>query len=244
MNNYVKVIQADNIKAKEYYLKTVANKTEQQKFLENLLVQKNLFNPKSVIDVSCGGGSTCLHLSNVLDEDVTYKLVDLNPFAIEIAKKTTEGMNVSYEISSLFDLKMDYGKFDLVLCMQTLMVLDSPIKVINELISLCRPSGRIIISSLFNENHDVNITSIIEDLTRPSSHKMMKYEYHTYALSPIIQKIKDSVSEIRYHPFSIGIDIASEGRGIGTFTKKLANNKFLEISGGVLMNWGFLEIIK
>ena len=72
----------------------------------------------------------------------------------------------------------------------------------------------------------------------------MKYEYNTYAVGPIIKKFKESVKSINYYPFSIGLEIPSQGRGIGTYTHKLSNGKFIEISGGVLMNWGFLEVIK
>jgi ubiquinone/menaquinone biosynthesis C-methylase UbiE len=243
MNNYVKVIQADHAKVEEYYLKSVALKTEQQKFLESL-IKKNNCNPLTVIDVSCGGGGTCFHLSKLFDSKTQYTLIDLNPAAIEIAKNTTKDMNARCTVSDLFKQREKYGKFDLVLCMQTLMVLDNPFDVIEELLKLCSPSGKVIISSLFNENHDVNITSSIEDLTRPSSLNKLKYEYNTYAVGPIIKKFKESVKSINYYPFSIGLEIPSQGRGIGTYTHKLSNGKFIEISGGVLMNWGFLEIIK
>jgi len=243
MNNYIKTIQADHVKVKEYYLKSVALKTEQQKFLETLIKNNNC-KPLTVIDVSCGGGGTCFHLSKFLDSKTQYTLIDLNPDAIEIAKNTTKGMNAQCIVSDLFTQEEKYGKFDLVLCMQTLMVLDNPFDVIEEMLNLCSPSGRVIISSLFNENHDVNITSSIEDLSRPSSLNKLKYEYKTYAIGPIIQKFEEKVKGINYYPFSVDIEIPSQGRGIGTFTQKLSNGKYIEISGGVLMNWGFLEFIK
>jgi putative NIF3 family GTP cyclohydrolase 1 type 2 len=42
MSNYIKVIQEDHHKTEEYYLKSVKEKTEQQKFLE--LIIKKSFN--------------------------------------------------------------------------------------------------------------------------------------------------------------------------------------------------------
>jgi hypothetical protein len=45
-------------------------------------------------------------------------------------------------------------------------------------------------------------------------------------------------------PFEIQIDIARTGRGLGTFTLHLHDGRRLQVSAGMLMNWGILQIVK
>ena len=47
----------------------------------------------------------------------------------------------------------------------------------------------------------------------------------------------------KIHKFNTDIDFSYNGKGVGTFTKECKVNK-IQISGGMLMNWGILEIKK
>jgi len=45
-------------------------------------------------------------------------------------------------------------------------------------------------------------------------------------------------------PFDMPLDLERQGRGLGTFTVRLADGKRLQVSGGMFMNLGILELTK
>jgi hypothetical protein len=63
-------------------------------------------------------------------------------------------------------------------------------------------------------------------------------------MSSIRRWIGNSVSELAIHEFEIPIDLAPSGRGLGTYTAKLEDGHRLQLSAGMLLNWGILELKK
>jgi len=55
MSNYIDALKIDKEMSKNYYLSSLHKKTEQQKFLEELLAKSGV-QPKTVADIACGGG--------------------------------------------------------------------------------------------------------------------------------------------------------------------------------------------
>jgi len=58
MTNYKKAMEIDSQERDMYYNFSISKKTEQQKALEKILIEKN-FAPHSISDVACGGGGKC-----------------------------------------------------------------------------------------------------------------------------------------------------------------------------------------
>ena len=133
--------------------------------------------------------------------------------------------------------------FDYVFCWQTLSFLEEPQKALMELIRITKANGKIYLSSLFNLDHNVDLYTKVYDHTRESSKNGFAMTYNTFSAYTIEKWIKNKVEKFTIHKFIIDIDIFPPPLGIGTYTKKLENvNERLQISGGMLMNWGILEI--
>lgn len=142
-------------------------------------------------------------------------------------------------------MKLPSNYFHLVICLQTLSWLEKPKEALEELIRICKPDGFIVITSLFNLEHDVDLYSKIKDNTTEESDNNDNWLiYNTYSIQTIKKWLGGSVKQIDAYPFHINIDLTSKPKGIGTYTKKLDSNERIQISGGMLMNWGVLYIQK
>ncbi|SUX10719.1 biotin biosynthesis protein BioC [Campylobacter sputorum subsp. sputorum] len=194
-----------------------------------------------------GGGSLSYWLSkkNALSN---FTLVDYLEDAISISKEINRENSdrFSFYVGNIYDLKID-KKFDFVFCWQALMCLDRAEKALNELIDITKDGGFIYISSLFNVDFDVDIYSRCLDHTTPAGRENVYCNYNTYSLKTISNWLENKVSHFKVHKFDTNVDFDYKGRGLGTFCEKILKNKSvqrIQISGGMLMNWGILEIQK
>ncbi|HLA73882.1 MAG TPA: methyltransferase domain-containing protein [Steroidobacteraceae bacterium] len=242
MDDYTEALKVDKEASAKYYQSSLARKTEQQKMLERMLAPLALA-PANIADIACGGGGSTHHLASLYPK-ARYTLVDANEDAIAMAREATRGLDAQCTVGDINDLKLETGSFDLVICWQTLSWIDDPQQALRELVRICRPGARIYASSLFNVHHDVDVYSKIDDRTRPSSAQGLRYTYNTYSLASIRSWIGAAVSELRVHEFEIPIDLAPAGRGLGTFTARLDDGRRLQLSAGMLLNWGILELHK
>lgn len=243
-NDYVKSLSIDSQQSKKYFEKSVI-KTEQQKFLETLL--SDLFTDKQLIiaDIACGGGTLSYHLSEKFPNSQFY-LSDLSEEALGIAKQINadkKGFHFNQsDINTLPDFADD--DFDLVFCWQTLSWLDNAAPAVDQLIRIAKPGGKIYCSSLFNIDHDVDVYSKVVDHTRPSAEAGLSYNYSTFSAITVNKWMTKNhkVKSFRLHPFNPSVPFNYDGRGIGTNTVLTADNKYLQVSGGMLLNWAILEI--
>ena len=242
MEEYKQALKIDKEESERYYRSSLGTKTEQQKQLEALLRPLNL-EPKKIADIACGGGGTSYHLS-ALYPRASYTLVDMNEDAISLARESTRHIKATCVLGDVYDLGMEADTFDLVVCWQTLSWLSKPDVALRELVKICKPGGRVYASSLFNAHHDVDIYAMVKDHTRPSSEQGLSYEYNTYSVFSVRKWVADLVSDVRMHWCEIPIDLKHAGRGLGTYTAKLDDGKRLQISAGMLLNWGILELQK
>lgn len=244
-DEYLKVLQKDNKISEEYYKKSL-QKTEQQKFLEELLFTKERGERSTCLnigDIACGGGTLSYHLKP-LYQHANFHLLDYNQDALNIAKEINKERSFSFYNGSIYDMPFEDNKFDLVFCWQTLAWIDDQEKVLRELIRIARKGTRIYISSLFNIEHDVDIYCRIIDHTRESASYGLGVNYITLSKYTIERWLKGIVSSFEIHKFTPQVDFGYEGRGLGTFTKKLETGERIQISAGLLLNWGVLIIEK
>lgn len=240
-DNYINALQVAAAETEAYYRRSIA-KTEQQKMLEQLLTDRSL-SCSSIADISCGGGTLSYHLM-ALYPDARFLLSDLNPEALRIARDLNPGSQFTFASENIYDMQgLATDTFDLVCCWQTLSWLDQPERALDELIRITKPGGRIFASSLFNLNHDVDIYAQVTDHTRPNGELELPYAYNTYSARTTRKWLDGKVTNYELHPFVPNIDFTYEGRGIGTYTVQTLTER-LQISGGYLMNWAILEIVK
>lgn len=224
----------------ETYLRKSIEKTEQQKMLERLLLERGLA-PRRIADIACGAGTLTYHLRG-LYPGAEFHLVDAAESALRMAKEYN-GDAVRYDIGDVFKLALEDDAYDLVFCWQTLSWLDDAEVPLRELVRIARPGGRIFASSLFNVSHDVDIYARVFDRTLESGRRGDAYNYNTYSAHTVGKWLEGRCSRFEIHEFVPDIDFFHDGRGVGTRTVP-SRGKRLQVSGGMLMNWGILEIAK
>lgn len=237
--SYVKFLQINKDLAKQYYERSI-KKTYQQIFLENEVLPKLIppgFKPTTIADIACGGGTMTFHLSKIYPE-AKFILIDLNQDAIEIAKEINkENKNAVYLVEDFLNTTIPNNSVDIAISLQTLFTVSSPKKFLNKIIDIVKPKGYFIISSLFNIEHDVDIYCKIKDHTRKGNYK---WSYNTFSKLTMSRWLKNKVSFFDIIPFSMPVELPKESKGLGSYTLKLQNGELLTISGGMLLNWGFL----
>jgi ubiquinone/menaquinone biosynthesis C-methylase UbiE len=237
-DKYLDFLQKNQKKTEEYYKKSVT-KTEQQKYLEEILLKTKDIKPKMIADIACGGGTLTYHIRHMYP-DANYSLLDYNSIAIETAKELNgTDPKIEYKIDDLYKLPYNDNTFDLVFCWMTLSWIENPKKALNELIRIAKPKAKIYLSSLFNIDHDVDIYSKVFDYSRETPECF----YNTYSKHTVNNWISKKVTNFEIVEFNPDIDIIYNGKGIGTNTK-LCEGKKIQISAGMLLNWGILTITK
>ncbi|MBK9194060.1 MAG: class I SAM-dependent methyltransferase [Flavobacteriales bacterium] len=240
-NNYLNFLKANTAETLHYHTKSVV-KTEQQKALEALLVERGL-QPAHVADIACGGGALSYHLK-ALYPAAHFTLCDLDTGALELAHKLNGDTDFTYAVEDLNTLAgLPDDSFDLVCCWQTLLVTTDPHAAVHQPTEDHQAGRKDLASSLFNHQHDMDIRAELFDHTRPSTALGHSVHYNTYSLRTVARWLEGLKVEHHVHPFTPNIDIVHDGKGLGTFTVNSDRGR-LQISGGVLMNWGILEIVK
>jgi ubiquinone/menaquinone biosynthesis C-methylase UbiE len=240
--DYVEQLQRDAAAAERYYLSSVRTKTEQQKALEGLLCSLDA-SPVQVADIACGAGAVSFHLSELLP-NAHFFLADSNPQAVALARKLMDGRNARVVEQDLYALDVPDQTFDVTICWQTLSWIEDPARAARELVRITRAGGTILASALFNLDFDVDILAEVLDRTRGESGVPAAYRYKTYSRAAVAEWLDGVPCDLQIERFDMALDLARSGRGLGTYTERLADGRCLQISAGMLLNWGILKIVK
>jgi len=242
--DYIKAYQKDAEEVKEYYLKFLQNKSGQQQFLEKIIAQNKPAAHGQIADVACGAGTLSYHISKLFP-DAEFSLIDVNKSALELASNVLKDVKKKSIINgSIFDLSAYAEKFDIVFCWMTLLALDKPKEALDQLLLSCKKGGKIYASSLFNFKQDVDVYAHFIDHSRDSGKEGIFMQYNTFSLHTLDKWLAGKVSSYKVHEFNPETDFEYNGRGIGTYTVTTKEGNRLQISGGMLMSWGILEITK
>jgi len=241
--DYIKAYQKDTKEVNEYYLKYLHNKSGQQLLLEKV-ISADKPAAKQIADIACGAGTLSYHISKLYPE-AEFSLIDVNDSALAKAKEVLKDVkNVKFVNHSIFDLSPFKEQFDIVFCWMTLLALDKPKEALDQLLSACKKGGKIYASTLFNFHHDVDVYAHFTDHTRDSGKEGIFMQYNTFSMHTLDKWLKGKVQSYKVHEFNPDIDFEYDGKGIGTYTVTTKEGKRLQISGGMLMSWGILEITK
>ena len=226
----------------EKYYKKSFQKTEQQKFLESILLKNETnFADCKIADIACGGGSLSYHLNSMFQNSEFY-LADYNKNAVDLAKQNNEFPNFKFFEDDVYELKnFEKNFFDFVFCWQTLSWLDRPEDALNSLLSITKPGGKLYLSSLFNLDYDVDVYSKIKDYSNGTT--IIEANYNTYSYKSVSAWLEGKAKRFSILQFQTTIDFEYSGRGIGTYTINSERGK-LQFSAGMHLNWGVLVIEK
>lgn len=240
-DDYLASLSADRSLTTAFHTKGVV-KSEQQKALEKLIAGAGL-SPSRIADIACGGGTLAHHLAGIFPTAL-FTLCDMDHAALDLARELNGNSRFKYVHDDINTLAaIEDGSFDLVCCWQTLSWLNNPEAAVEQLVRITSPGGRIYASSLFNLQHDVDIRARVQDHTRQGAAATHWYEYNTFSERTVDVWLNGKVRSHALHPFSPGIDIVNSTKGLGTFTVPTPTGR-LQVSGGLLMNWAILEIVK
>ena len=238
-DDYVEQLKKNRGKTIEYYKKSI-KKTYQQIYLEKEILPKlipNNFNPQLIADIACGAGTLTLHMINIYP-DAQYMLLDLNNDAIELAKTLLKDKgNITFICEDFLETSIPENSCDLVFCMQTLSFVTDPERFIKKIVSITSKGGYFIISSLFNLEHDCDIYAKVKDHTLTGDGML---SYNTFCGKTIEDWIGNYVEFYTIEPFFMPEDLPKSQSGLGSYTVMTQDGYRLTISGGLLLNWGFL----
>jgi len=237
----LKTYKTDSKIADDYYLKYFINKSQMQLFLEEMLIPSQ--EKYCIADVACGAGSLSHHLKQIYPKSDFY-LFDLNEKAINLSKKMNPDANFHFFLQDMYSLEIADNFFDITFCWQTLSFVDHPQNAINELMRITKPGGIIIISSLFNIEHNVDIYTHAVDFEQKSSTKKGEYYFYNCFSLNTISKWVGKGKKMEFFKFAPKEVITCDSRGLGTYTVNLETGEKLQISGGILLNWYILKITK
>ncbi|MBK7666211.1 MAG: methyltransferase domain-containing protein [Sphingobacteriaceae bacterium] len=244
-DDYINAFKINNDNSKGYYQKFLNEKSEQQKYLEEILGEDDGSKFK-IADTACGSGTLTHHLLKKFP-NADFFLSDINEGALDLAKNNLDASrNIDYRKSSIFALDYKDNSFDRVFCWQTLLALDKPEEALYELIRICKPGGKIILSSLFNIKYDVDIYTSFIDHTLESSKENIYMQYNTISEFTLKKWLSGKTTSYKLFEFIPKADFKNSltnPRGTGSYTVNTSEKK-LQLTGGMLMNWAILEITK
>jgi len=196
------------------------------------------------LDVACGAGADILHLSKQLDGfrwtgiDIAGEV--LFPLSQSIFEKHNLKVTLAsgdfYNLTEMFKEK----SFDLVLSIQTLLIVPSYEEALDQLLAMTR--GWLFITSLFT---DFNVDAKVEvmDYSWPVG-RQGPYYYNVWGLPRFRSYCEErGCKEFLIQDFDIDIDLPPlETKGFGTYTQTLADGRRLQFTGPVYEPWKFVAI--
>jgi ubiquinone/menaquinone biosynthesis C-methylase UbiE len=100
------------------------------------------------IDVGTGPGIFPIFMTKALP-GIRFKGIDLSPIMVELAKRNAREKGISdrieFEVGSAYSLPVDDYSLDLVLCINTLHHLESPVEFFNEVARSLKEGGAFVI---------------------------------------------------------------------------------------------------
>jgi SAM-dependent methyltransferase len=217
-------------------------KSSQQRLLERLLGQDD-YQFERAADICCGGGALSYWLGAEYPR-VHFTLIDQSQPILSQAHALCEPVDHTAVLGDVYRLPIKDAAFDLVCCWQALSWLERPPDALLEMLRVTRAGGRIYLSALFNTEHDVDCYCRVFDWTRSATQEGHPLWYITFSLRTLTLWLDGRVQSIQHVPHQIDVDLRYDGRGLGTYTSRLADGSRLQQSAGMTLNWGVVRLVR
>jgi len=113
--------------------------------IEQLFPYLDLKGIQTVLEIGCGVGMLCDHLSQVYDMNVVG--IDVDPEQIKIAKKHySNNHKLSFSVKTATSLPFDNSTFDMILSFKVIHHISDWESVLNEVSRVLRPKGIFVFS--------------------------------------------------------------------------------------------------
>jgi SAM-dependent methyltransferase len=198
----------------------------------------------AALDIGCGGGANIFHLSRILTGyrwtgvdiagDVTF------PFAREqFATRGLEATLVPGDCRRLTQI-LPGQRFDLVLLIQTLLVTPDPVELLEQALGVTR--GWLFLTSLFTDFR-VDAQIAVTDYTWPPDRQGPLF-YNVFSLERFRKRCEErGCMRFLSQDFDIDLELEPpENKGMGTYTRALADGSRLQFSGPIYLPWKFVAV--
>lgn len=195
------------------------------------------------LDVGCGAGQNMLYLSEHVGRfhwtgiDIAGELL----FPVGRPYFERRGIDATFVTGDFYRLTDAFasGRFDLVVSLQTLSFVSDFRPLLRQMLSVA--TRWVAFSSLVTD-FDVDAQITVTDYTR-SPEAQGPFYYNVLSLAAL----KSYCAELGWHrvisrDFEIDIDLPPSGKGLATYTRRLADGTRLQVSGPVLMPWKFVAL--
>lgn len=140
---------AGNAETADYlveYLEYSDSLPETRRMKVNSYKYLGLVEGETVLDAGCGPGYDVLRMASIVGNTGHVTGIDLNERMIAIAetKAKDTGLPVSFRIGDVRKLPFPDASFDTVRIERTLQILDNPGQILDEMVRVLRPSGRLL----------------------------------------------------------------------------------------------------
>jgi SAM-dependent methyltransferase len=198
----------------------------------------------AALDVACGAGANIYHFARTFPL-YRWTGVDLAgdlTFSIGRPRFQEAGLEVELIQGDFYELTELVGsrRFDLVLCLQTLLGVPRYEPLLEQLLRGTR--GWLVVSSLFTE-FDVDVFNDAVDYTRPYD-AQRGWHFNAYSL----RRFRDlcragGAREIVDREFEIDIDLPPPASGgLNTYTQKREDGHRLQFTGPIYQPWRFVGV--
>jgi SAM-dependent methyltransferase len=196
------------------------------------------------IDVGCGAGANLFHLARELPG---YRWTGLDIaggvlFPLGRPKFAAAGLDVTLVEGDFFRLDEIFGgrRFDLVFSIQSLLVIPSYEKALEQLLALTK--GWLVVTGLFT---DFQADARIEVLDYTwSADCQGPFHFNVYSLARFRKFCEErGCREFVSRDFEIDIDLPRPATGgLRTYTERLADGRRLQFTGPILEPWKFIAM--
>lgn len=209
-------------------------------FIESLVARR----AGQALDIGCGAGANIYHLSRMVP-GYRWTGVDLAGdllFPIGRERFSSRGMDVDLVVGDFEHVRSLFSgrRFDLVVIVQAVMVAPDWERLLDE--ALAVTGGWLFLNSLFT---DFLVDAYIEvvDHTWPAGQGAPD-KYNVFSVDRIRAFCEArGCKEFITQDFEIDVDLEAPGnRGMGTYTRRLADGRRLQLSGPLLLPWKFVGI--
>jgi len=206
-----------------------------------------------ILDVGCGAGHYLRSLRFRLDENINYTGIDATEYYIKLAQKAYDE-NVCFLQGDIYDLPLEDDSFDVVICNNLILHLPPPPTIpISELIRVS--SKYIIIRTVFGQRNyiikeirssddEIEGLPLKEKNLISSDGKPVKFNYFNMYTDKYIRDIVMSIncnSKIKIDSDYDWNQFDNTALGGQTATKVIGGK---QVSGNLLLDWGFIIIEK
>lgn len=189
--------------------------------------------PRSILDAGCGDGAILLSMRNCFPE-ARLTGFDAAEAMVSYATKNLPA-DIHIQKGDMLDIAgITNEKFDVVYSVHTLSLFPAFEPVLLELMRAANQS--VYINSLFSRhNIDMYVNTHEEGFPPAPWNIFSMKRFSSFAMD-------NGAKNIEFKPFEMPVELPDKGDGMGSYTRQLADGRYLTFTGPLFLPWCFVRI--